>query len=414
MRRQSPTVSVIDQGVDASVCRMALCGLCASLIGIGLSRFAYTALLPELIVAHWFAPSLAAYLGAANLAGYLAGALVAQPIASRMSVVGVLRAMMLLGSAAFFACASPVSFSWLFLWRFASGVSGGVLMVLVAPTVLPNVSPSRRGLAGGAIFVGIGCGIVASGALVPALLRWGLPQTWAGLGTLALALSVVAWNGWPVAGPATRRIRLGGRRFGSLFRNPALRALYLQYALNAFGLVPHMIFLVDFVARGVGKGLAAGAQDWVLFGLGAMAGPVCAGYIGDRVGFRSALRLAFLIQAAAVAILAVNSRPISLTVSSLVIGAFVPGIVPLTLGRVHELIPGDTVLQKSAWSLCTTAFALGQAAGAYALSAIFAQTKGAYAPLFMLGGGALMLAFTVDMATAVLAARCGEAGADGV
>jgi hypothetical protein len=32
-----------------------------------------------------------------------------------------------------------------------------------------------------------------------------------------------------------------------------LRGLYLEYGLNAFGLVPHMIFLVVFIARGLGR-----------------------------------------------------------------------------------------------------------------------------------------------------------------
>jgi MFS family permease len=49
-------------------------GLAASLVGIGLSRFAYTPLVPALISAGWFTPADTAYLGAANLAGYLAGA----------------------------------------------------------------------------------------------------------------------------------------------------------------------------------------------------------------------------------------------------------------------------------------------------------------------------------------------------
>lgn len=74
--------STIDRGVDVNLQRMALSGFCASLIGIGLSRFAYTPLVPELIRAHWFNPSQAAYLGAANLAGYLAGALLARPVTS--------------------------------------------------------------------------------------------------------------------------------------------------------------------------------------------------------------------------------------------------------------------------------------------------------------------------------------------
>ena len=165
----------------------------------------------------------------------------------------VLRAMMVLATATFFASAAPLSFAWFFVWRFASGLAGGVLMVLAAPAVLPHVPPARRGLAGGAIFTGVGLGIAASGTLVPLLLDLGLVATWCGLGALALLLTVLAWRGWPRDGtcrPALPSAARGGAK---------LRALYVEYGLNAFGLVPHMVFLVVFVAHGLGQGLDAGA-----------------------------------------------------------------------------------------------------------------------------------------------------------
>lgn len=407
-------LSITYPGTSVSAWRMALSGLCASLVGIGLSRFAYTPLLPELVAAHWFTPSQAAYLGAANLAGYLAGALLAQSMAARISTVVVLRFMMVVATAAFFACAFPLSFPWFFLWRFASGLSGGVLMVLVAPTVLPHVPSSRRGLASGAIFAGIGCGIVASGTLVPVLLRWGLVQTWFGLGAFALVLSIIAWSGWPHAESSAQRVQAGSGRFRWPPPSRALTVLYLEYGLNAVGLVPHMILLVDFIARGLGWGLEAGAQYWVLFGLGAMAGPVLAGHVADRTGFRLALRFAFLVQAAAVGMLAITADRTSLIVSSVVVGAFVPGIVPLVLGRVHELTSGDADSQKAAWSLCTTAFALGQAVGAYGLSYIFAQTGRVYVLLFALGAAALALAFTIEIVMVMLRVRRGDIRGDTV
>jgi predicted MFS family arabinose efflux permease len=386
---------------DIASWRPVLAGLCATLVGIGLARFAYTPLIPALIAAHWFSPSATVYLGAANLAGYLGGALLARPIAARAGTALTLRGMMLVASAAFFACAFPLSFGWVFVWRFASGISGGALMALAAPVVLPHIPRSRRGVASGAIFTGVGLGIAASGTLVPVLMHAGLAQTWFGLGAVALLLTVLSWGGWPREQlPATHHQP-------SVPPSPrsGLVALYVEYGLNAIGLVPHMIFLVDFVARGLGRGLVTGAQYWVLFGIGAMLGPLASGRVADRIGFASTLRCAFVLQAGLVALLVFSASPLSLSISSIVVGAMVPGVVPLVLGRVHELIPLDADQQRKAWGLCTTAFALGQAAAAYGFSYIFAHTGGAYRVLFALGAAALATALVLDVSMAQFSTR---------
>jgi predicted MFS family arabinose efflux permease len=368
-------------------------GLSGSLVGIGLARFAYTPLLPAIIAAGWFDPANAAYLGAANLAGYLAGALLGGTLAARISTVTVLRAMMVLVTLAFFAVAWPLGFAWFFGWRFASGFAGGAIMVLGATSILPHVPPSRRGLVSGAIFMGVGLGIAASGTLVPLLLRQGLSEAWIGLGVVSLALTALSWNGWPKhAAPAAEHHH--ARKAPSSL---TLRALYLEYALDAVGLVPHMIFLVDYVARGRGEGLETGAFYWVLFGLGAIVGPLAGGFIADRIGFRLALRLAFLVQALAVVVPVFGPSEIALMLSSLVVGAFTPGIVALVLGRVHELLPHAPARQKVAWSKATTAFAVLQAIAAYGMSYIFARTGGHYETLFAIAAAALVLALLIDL-----------------
>jgi predicted MFS family arabinose efflux permease len=381
--------------------RATFAGLCANLVGIGLARFAYAPLIPALIAAQWLPPAQAVYLGAANLAGYLAGALLARRMTALVPTGTVLRAMMLLATFAFFACAVPLSLLWFFVWRFAAGLAGGALMVLAAPSVLMHVPPSRRGIVGGLIFTGVGVGIAASGMLVSLLLRLGLTAAWCGLGLLSLVLTLASWYGWPAA--ADRPPIAAGRDIKATSdagRAPsprALKALYVEYALNAVGLVPHMVFLVDFVARGLGRGIATGAQYWVIYGIGAIVGPVLAGHLADRIGFGSALRLAYVAQAVAVAALAATTGTGVLIVSSLVVGAFTPGIVPIVLGRVQELAGGGD--RKAGWSIATTAFALGQASAGYGYAALFAGT-GDYRLLFMLGGAALLLALAINLAAA--------------
>lgn len=369
-----------------------LAAFCAGLLAIGLARFAYTPLLPALIGAHWFSAGAAAYLGAANLVGYLAGALVARHVAARASSPTILRLMMVLATLSFFACGEPASFGWFFLWRFVSGVTGGVLMVLAAPSVLAHVPHTQRGLAGGFIFAGVGVGIIAAGTLVPLWLRSGLGTAWIGLGGLALLLTLIAWFGWLPDHQAHLADTLQPASPQAASR---LFPVYLCYGLVAVGLVPHMLFLVNFIARGLHEGIQAGAHYWVLFGVGAVIGPVANGRLADRIGFRRALVLAFVIIGVAVLLPVLSDAPLALGVSSLIVGGYAPGIALLVLGRIHELRPHNILGQKAVWGMATIAFALFQAGAAYGLSFLFAH-HGGYDALFSVGAAALALALLVD------------------
>jgi predicted MFS family arabinose efflux permease len=372
--------------------RATASALCANLVGIGLARFAYSPLIPALVVEGWFPASAAAYLGAANLAGYLAGALAARPLARHLPPAPVLKAMMVLVALSFLLCAQPLPFAWFFIWRFASGVAGGVIMVLAATLVLPHVPESRRGLAGGLIFMGVGLGAAASATLLPLLLARGMGFTWIALGLLCLGFTLAAWRGWPDDLPLP--VGAGG---GVPAGDIRLKALMMVYALNAFGLVPHMVFLVDHVARGLGQGIGRGAMVWVLFGLGATVGPVVLGRLGDRFGFGRTLRAALAVEAAVVGLAAATGEVGWLAASGFVMGGFTPGVVPVVLGRVRELLPGDHVAQRAAWSRTTAAFALGQAGAAYGLAWIF-SLGGGYGPLYLLGAAALALALAIELA----------------
>jgi predicted MFS family arabinose efflux permease len=173
--------------------------------------------------------------------------------------------------------------------------------------------------------------------------------------------------------------------------------LFAKYALNAFGLVPHMIFLVAYIAVGLGQGLTIGANYWILFGLGAVVGPLITGRLGDFLGFRLAIRITLLLEAIAIALPLLGHGPITLIISSVSVGAFTPGIVPLVVGRIYELFPDQPDAQKLAWSIATTSFAVFQAAGAYVMSFIFSHTDGNYLLLFAMGACACALAFAIDL-----------------
>jgi MFS family permease len=368
-------------------------GLCASLVSIGLARFAYTPLIPALIQAQWFSANDVVYLGAANLIGYLIGALLGRPMAGHLGNKNALRLMMLVVTAAFFACAYPLSVSWFFGWRLLSGIAGGAIMVLVAATVLPHVPPARKGLASGAIFLGIGLGIAGSGTIVPPLLSLGLQATWFGLGAIALLLTVLSWFGWPADLPKPT-VSHGA----VIAPTPSgVYVLFAQYAFMAAGLVPAMVFLVDYVARGLGAGAHIGALVWVMYGVGAIVGPVSYGFLADKLGARLSIRLVLVIQAIALGLLAVSQSFVALAVLAVILGSFPPGIVPLALARVHELVP-EHARQQIAWSRATVSFATFQALAGFGYSALFNANGGHHAMLFMIACGSIGVALLLEQA----------------
>jgi predicted MFS family arabinose efflux permease len=173
-----------------------------------------------------------------------------------------------------------------------------------------------------------------------------------------------------------------------------------------------MVFLVDFVARGLARGIAIGAAYWVVYGLGAMLGPLLAGRLADRIGFALALRCGLALEAVAVILPAFDDGAATLVLSSAVVGALTPGIVPLALGRSLELAAPFAAARETAWRRATIAFALLQAAAAYLFSAIYGWT-GDYALLFELAALAGALAFLLDLLNGLRAPARGVATTTG-
>jgi predicted MFS family arabinose efflux permease len=250
------------------------------------------------------------------------------------------------------------------------------------------------------IFLGVGIGILASGLLIPLLLRLGVREAWLGIAIASLLLTALAWQAWPSNGAvdAGEAAHFSAR---SAAHAREIQALYVEYGLTAVGQVTHVLFLVDFIARGLGRGVEAGSHYWVAFGVGSVIGPICAGFVADRIGFRSALRLSLLAQAIAVFLPLLSTGVVALVISSATIGSFISGSVALTLGRARELTPGNSRDQAVAWGRCTAAFGIGQAISAYVYSALFANFGSIYLIIFAIGGMGFTLALMIDLLTGV-------------
>jgi predicted MFS family arabinose efflux permease len=360
----------------------ALAGLCATLIGLGIGRFSYVALLPLLIDAHWATPGGAAQIAAANLIGYMIGALTAHRFALFMGAAQAIRAAMLAICLSLILCSVNFGFAWLWGWRLLAGIGGGWLMILAAPFIMSRVPPHKRGQAVGLVFSGIGFGIILSGFSVPAVGAEHLSAAWLVLAALVTLAILFAWPRFTPVAAGTAAVETPGR----LMPRGALLALLLAYMLDGVGYLPHTVLWVEYLVHGLGKPLATGGMFWAIFGAGAACGPLLTGYAADRFGFRNTVSVAFALKAFGVALPLISTSMPALVLSSFMVGALTPGLVAVVSGRVLE-IDGPAAHQRN-WALLTFVYAVLQALGGYAMASLYAATH-SFTLLFALGASAL-------------------------
>ncbi|WP_341909428.1 YbfB/YjiJ family MFS transporter [Ferrovibrio terrae] len=373
------------------VLRNALAGFGALLLGLGLGRFGYTPLIPVLIQEGWLSAGAAAYLGATNLFGYVAGSLMAATLARLVPVPRLTRISMVVSAVSLIACAMPWGFVWFAPWRFLAGFAGGLLMVGAIPLILSRAPLAQRGRSNGIIFTGVGTGIITAGTLVPALAGWGPGPVWIGMGLLALLIAALTWKQWDgdTALPAPPTEAAPARAF-----TLPVALLLAAYTLDSAGFVPHTVFLADYVARGLERGVAAGGLYWVLFGVGAISGPLMVGFAAEWFGFYRSIIGVLTIKSAAIAIPLFSQHPVALAISAITVGAMTPGISALASGRVVELVGFGA--HRKVWGWLTAGFAGASAGVGYLFSFLFDQTH-SYNLLFALGAAGVFIAMLLTI-----------------
>ena len=361
----------------------AFAGAAATLSGIGLARFAYVPLFPARVAAGWITGVQGGLLGAMNLAGYLVGVLGGRTLAGRIGTARALDAGMGLAVLTFAACAWNGGLAWLALWRFLAGLAGGNLMALAGPAVQGAITPTQRGIGGGIVMTGVGGGVIAASLLMPVLLPAGVSVAWLGLAIVVLSLWTFAHRRWPQT-PVALPAAAGSTRAKAT-------ALILAYGLAGAGMVPHMVYFVDYAVRGQGLNAGAASLTWLVFGIGAVLGTLTGGRIADRWGGSTALKTWLLLQIGAL-VLALPPSPVSLWGSALLGGFAGIGITAVALARARELAGAGAGV---VWVRATALYALAQAAAGFAVVPLFAHTN-SYLFVFAVGLAVSVMALLVS------------------
>lgn len=376
--------------------RLAIAGSATLLVGMGLGRFSYTPLIPALIESGALTAGQAGTIGALNLTGYLIGALAAPLLRGRWGEAPALRACLAVSLICLLASIPPWGFVWLALWRTLVGAAVAVMMIYSLAIVTRAAPPGKLGAATGIVFTGVGVAILLSGTLVPLLLdRGGLVGAWTGLAALGAIGTGIAFWGWRAA-DAVKGER-GGQTATLSADRPRLSLAVLRLigaqSMFSLGLVPHTIYWVDYLVRGLGGSIGFGGMHWVLFGVGAVSGTYFWGRLADRFGFRAGLVLVFATLAAGVAAPVIHPAGWVLVLSSLVVGAQ-PGFSAIISGRTHQIVGPSQMARVWRWMALISG--IGQAIGGYAYVALFEMAQ-SYLPVFLAGGTAMALGAVISL-----------------
>src|SRR5258706_8583087 len=171
---------------------IALAGLAALAMGMGVGRFAFTPLLPMMQQDAGLSLAQGGYLASANYVGYLAGALWAMRPAR--SDVAIRASLLVIGVSTLAMGVTQSMAAWI-LWRTVAGMASAWALVHVSSWCLEQLSASGKPGLGGVVFSGVGWGMALAGALCLALMAAGTTssRTWIALGAVSLAVTAVLW-----------------------------------------------------------------------------------------------------------------------------------------------------------------------------------------------------------------------------
>lgn len=372
--------------------RLSIAGSATLLVGMGLGRFSYSPLIPPLIEGGVLSVSEAGTVAACNFAGYLLGALAAPLLRGRLGELQTVRFCLLLAFSSLVASAIPLGFLWLAFWRTLVGACIGIMMIYALTIVTRAAPPQKLGIATAIVFAGVGVGILCAGTMIPFLLETSLMAAWSGIAFLGGLAVVVAFWGWRAGEnhqPQRHREAVAKQAW-----SPLVLGLIGARTMFSFGLIPHSIYWVDYLVRGLDRDISFGGMHWGLFGLGAIGGTFLWGMLADRVGFRVALVLAFAALGIGTALPVLHIAGWSLVFSSLVVGAQ-PGVSAILSGRMHQLMGADGM--AIVWRRSALIATIVQAVGSYAYVALFAYSEN-YVPLFLMGAAAMFIGALISCA----------------
>lgn len=367
-------------------------------VAMGVGRFAYTPILPDMLAGSILDTGAAGYIASANFIGYLVGALSAGFAVRAQGIGRVLVVSMLLTCLTTLLMAMVGHFGprvFLFtLLRLVGGAASGWALVSLSALMFERLNARGVGHLAGLVFGGPGLGMILSGGVVAVLSPdWQL--SWIVMAVLSLLLSLLGFALLGGAVNLTKPAPAARASHAQTASEPPLPGsfywLAAAYFCEGLGYIVTGTFMVSVFRASEGLGPYA-ELAWMVAGAAAIPSCVFWTIFADRRGFAAAMMLACLLQAVGILLPALSGSMVSALLSAALFGGTFMGIATLAVGFARELVPHAAA---RAIGLMTGAFGLGQIFGPV-MGAELAQAGGGFSlPLQVAAGivtlGALFL-----------------------
>ena len=339
----------------------------APTVGLGIGRFAYSLVLPDMRDTLGWSYSTAGFMNTINAAGYLAGALVTSKLIARFGLAATARWGTLACVLSLALCALSGNFFILSFARLLAGLgaaAGFVAGAALAATIAQS-RPARANFLLSLFYAGPGLGILSSGLVAPFVLQAFGPGSW-WIVWWAMTLLAVVMTLPLLLAPIDSEAGIATAATATFALRPVL--VYLAgYFLFGAGYIAYMTFMIAYV-RDAGGGAAAQSAFWCLIGLSAFVTPwVWARILAlDRGGLTTTIILGVNAVGAALPILGHSAW--LLAISALVFGIAFFAVVGSTTAFVRFNYPPATWPKGIA--AMTIAFGIGQTLGPIVVGAV--------------------------------------------
>src|SRR5580692_6270333 len=244
----------------------------APIIGLGIGRFAYSLVLPDMRDSLGWSYSAAGFMNTINAAGYLAGALVAAKLIKRFGLSATVRWGTLACVASLALCAITGNFIVLSLARLLVGLGAAAVFIAGAAlaATIAQSHPEKANFLLSLFYAGPGLGIVSSGLIAPFVLQGFGPGSW-WIVWWAMTLLTIAMTIPLLLTRFDANTAIADRSPARFAIAPV--AIYLAgYFLFGAGYIAYMTFMIAYI-RDAGGGAAAQSAFWCLIGLSAFVTP---------------------------------------------------------------------------------------------------------------------------------------------